>query len=118
MTQLDDALRGIREHEGVEHLLLVGRDGLLIREAGESSAFAAETVAAMIPGLASACSALSRATEQGPFTTAVLEFASGVVVIAPLSAEVLLAVVLRAGVGFAALLRTLRRERDHLAGLL
>jgi predicted regulator of Ras-like GTPase activity (Roadblock/LC7/MglB family) len=118
MTQLDDALRGIREHEGVEHLLLVGRDGLLIRDAGERSGIAAETVAAMIPGLANACSALTRATEQGPFTTAVLEFASGVVVIAPLSAEVLLAVVLRAGVGFAALLRTLRRERDHLAGLL
>ena len=118
MTQLDDALRGIREHDGVEHLLLVGRDGLLIRDSGERDGFPAETVAAMIPGLASASSALSRATEQGAFATAVLEFASGVVVVAPLSSEVLLAVVLRAGVGFAALLRTLRRERDHLAALL
>jgi hypothetical protein len=72
----------------------------------------------MIPGLASACTALTRATDQGPFHTAVLEFASGVVVIAPLSSEVLLGVVLRSGVGFAALLRTLRRERDQIARLL
>lgn len=118
MIRLDDALAGIQSHEGVEHLLLVGRDGLLIRDAGTADGFAAETVAAMIPGLATACTALSRATEQGAFTTAVLEFSAGVVVIAPLSSEVLVAAVLRGGVGFAPLLRTLRRERDNLAGLL
>ena len=118
MTQLDEALSAVREHEGVEHLLLVGRDGLLIRDAIASADFAAETVAAMIPGLAGACAALTRATGQGAFSTAVLEFASGVVVIAPLSPEVLLAAVLRQGVGFAPLLRTLRRDRDRLAGLL
>ena len=117
MNQLDEALGSLREHEGVEHLLLVGRDGLLIRDAG-GAGFAAETVAAMVPGLASACAALTRATAQGPFTTAVLEFAAGVVVVAPLSGEVLLAVVLRPGVGFAPLLRTLRRDRDRIAGLL
>ena len=118
MTQLDEALAALREHEGVEHLLLVGRDGLLIRDAGAPGGFAAETVAAMVPGLASACAALARATAQGPFTTAVLEFAAGVVVVAPLSGEVLLAVVLRQGVGFAPLLRTLRRDRERIAGLL
>ncbi|MBW3628509.1 MAG: roadblock/LC7 domain-containing protein [Gemmatimonadetes bacterium] len=118
MTRLDDALAGIQSHGGVEHLLLVGRDGLLIRDVGAANGFAAETVAAMIPGLATACTALSRATDRGAFTTAVLEFAVGVVVIAPLSSEVLLAAVLRGGVGFAPLLRTLRRERDNLAGLL
>lgn len=118
MIQLDEALRGLQEHEGVEHLLLVGRDGLLIRGTDGAEPSSAETVAAMVPGVASACSALSRATEQGPFATAVIEFATGVAVIAPLSDEVLLAVVLRPGVGFAPLLRTLRRDRDHLAGLL
>ena len=118
MIQLDEALRGLQEHEGVEHLLLVGRDGLLIRGTGAAQGSAAETVAAMVPGVASACAALTRATGQGPFVTAALEFAAGVVVIAPLSPEVLLAVVLRPGIGFAPLLRTLRRDRDHLAGLL
>ena len=118
MTELDEALRALQEHDGVEHLLLVGRDGLLIRDAGDRADFPVETAAAMIPGLASACGALGRATGQGAFTTAALEFASGVVVVAPLSSEVLLAVVLRPGVGFAPLLRTLRRDRDRLAGLL
>jgi predicted regulator of Ras-like GTPase activity (Roadblock/LC7/MglB family) len=118
MTELDEALRALQEHDGVEHLLLVGRDGLLIRDAGAAAGFAAETTAAMVPGLSSACASLTRATGQGPFVTAVLEFAAGVVVVAPLSPEVLLAVVLRAGVGFAPLLRTLRRDRDRIAGLL
>jgi predicted regulator of Ras-like GTPase activity (Roadblock/LC7/MglB family) len=118
MTELDDALRALQAHDGVEHLLLVGWDGLLIRDAGERTGFATETAAAMIPGLASACASLTRATGQGPFVTAALEFAAGVVVIAPLSAEVLLAVVLRQGVGFAPLLRTLRRDRERIAGLL
>ena len=123
MTELDEALRAIQEHDGVERLLLVGGDGLLIRDAGgregvAAPAFSTERVAAMVPGLAGACAALSRATGQGPFATAVLEFAAGVVVVAPLSPEILLAVVLRQGVGFAPLLRRLRHDRDRIAGLL
>jgi predicted regulator of Ras-like GTPase activity (Roadblock/LC7/MglB family) len=118
MTQLDEALRRLKEHDGVEHLLLVGRDGLLVRELRGAAAMEAETAAAMIPGLASACDALTRATGQGAFTTAVLEFGAGVVVIAPLSDDALIAVVLRPGVGFAPLLRALRTERDRLARLL
>ena len=118
MTELDQALRALQAHDGVEQLLLVGRDGLLIRDAGARPGLATDTAAAMLPGLASACEALARATGQGAFTTAALEFASGVVVVAPLSPEILLAVVLRAGVGFAPLLRTLRRDRERIAGLL
>jgi predicted regulator of Ras-like GTPase activity (Roadblock/LC7/MglB family) len=118
MTQLDEALRRLKEHDGVERLLLVGRDGLLVREAGDGAALDAETVAAMIPGLAGACTALTRATGQGAFSTAVLEFAAGVVVIAPLSDDALIAVLLRPAVGFAPLLRALRTERDRLASLL
>ena len=41
MTQLDEALREVQEHEGVEHLLLVGLDGLLIRDACASADLAA-----------------------------------------------------------------------------
>jgi predicted regulator of Ras-like GTPase activity (Roadblock/LC7/MglB family) len=118
MTQFDQALSELREHDGVEHLLVLGGDGLLIRHLGEASALAVERVAAMIPGVQAACAALGRAAGQGEFGTAVLEYRQGVAIVAPLSADVLLGVLLRAGVGFAPLLRTLRLERERLAGLL
>ena len=117
MTQLDQVLTELRGHEGVEHLVLVGRDGLLIHEVGDPAVLGRDTFAALIPGLASSCTALGRAADRGAFTTAVLEFAAGVVVVAPVSAEILLAGVLRAGVGFAPLLRALRQRRDQLASL-
>jgi predicted regulator of Ras-like GTPase activity (Roadblock/LC7/MglB family) len=118
MTQLDDALSGLTRHEGVEHLLLLGDDGLLIRHLGDGAALEPETVAAMVPEIVTASGALGQAAGRGELATAVLQLRAGVVVIAPLSSEVLLAVVLRPGVGFSSLLRRLHEERDDLAGLL
>lgn len=117
MTQFDQALSQLGEHEGVEHLLVLGGDGLLIRHLGAST-LAVERVAAMIPGVQAACAALGRAAGQGEFGTAVLEYGQGVAIVAPLSPDVLLGVLLRTGVGFAPLLRAVRLERERLAGLL
>jgi predicted regulator of Ras-like GTPase activity (Roadblock/LC7/MglB family) len=118
MTALDDALNALRDHPGVEHLLLVGRDGLLIRELGEPGQIRGETLAAMLPELASACETVGQAAERGAFLTAVIEMERGVIVSAAVTRDVLLAAVVRAGVGFAPLLRTLRTERAQLAELL
>ena len=118
MTDLDDALRRLQGYDGVERVLLLGRDGLLIRQSGHREPFDAETVSAMVPGLSTACAALGRASGRGDFATAVIEFTAGIVIVAPLPKDLLVAVVLRSGVGFAPLLRVLRGERDALAGLL
>jgi predicted regulator of Ras-like GTPase activity (Roadblock/LC7/MglB family) len=118
MTALDDALHGLRGHPGVEAVLLVGRDGLLIREVGVTDGIRSETLAAMVPELASASGAVGDAAERGSFQTAVVELDGGVVIAASLSREVLLAAVVRAGTGFAPFLRSLRAERAHLASLL
>jgi predicted regulator of Ras-like GTPase activity (Roadblock/LC7/MglB family) len=118
MTQLDDALSGLQRHEGVEHLLLLGGDGLLIRHLGDAAALEPETVAAMIPGIVAASGMLGYISGRGELATAVLQLRSGVVVITPLSADVVLAVLLRPGVGFSTLLRRLREERDDLAAML
>jgi predicted regulator of Ras-like GTPase activity (Roadblock/LC7/MglB family) len=117
MTELDTTLQGLREQEGVEHLVLLGRDGLVVRHAGTGPADE-ETVAARVPGLAAACEALGRASLQGHFSTAVIEFDRGVVVVASLSSDLLLAILIRPGVGFASLLRRLRRDRLRLIELL
>ncbi|HET7322291.1 MAG TPA: roadblock/LC7 domain-containing protein [Longimicrobiaceae bacterium] len=117
MPQLDETLASLYEHDGVEHVLLLGRDGLLVRSVGPSSALDADTVAAMVPGVVSTCTALARAAGRGAFATAAVEVGEGVVLVAALSGDLLLAILLRSGVGFAPLLRELRSARGELADL-
>lgn len=117
MTQLDRALARLTEHPGVQHVLLLGNDGLLVRHVGDAS-LESETVAAMVPGLVAACTALAGAAGRGAFSTAVVELTQGVALVTSLSPELLLAVLLAPNVGFGPLLRELRQERAQLAQLL
>jgi predicted regulator of Ras-like GTPase activity (Roadblock/LC7/MglB family) len=115
MSQLDTALQSLRAHPGVEHVLVLGRDGLLIQHSGD--ALDAETVSAMVPGLAQAAHGLGAAAGLGAAVTCVVQLAAGVAVVTVLSDEILLAVLLRGGVGFAPLLRDLSERRGTLAAL-
>lgn len=116
MSQLDAALDAVRAHPGVEHVLVLGRDGLLIQHAGDG-ALDAETVSAMVPGLAAAATALGAAGGVGGAETVVVKLERGVAVVTVLSDDVLLAVLLAADVGFAPLLRELSARRGALAAL-
>lgn len=118
MTQLDDALLGLKAHDGVEHVLLVGTDGLLVHHIGNPAGPDLDTVAAMLPGVLTATSEFARAAGGGRTSTAVLELEEAVAIVVPLSSELLLATLIRSGVGFSGLLRELRRERGRLADLL
>ncbi|HEU0054349.1 MAG TPA: roadblock/LC7 domain-containing protein [Longimicrobium sp.] len=116
MSELDQALDAIRGHAGVEHVLVLGRDGLLIQHVG-ASGLDAETVSAMIPGVAGAASALGSAAGAGRADTIAARFDGGVALVSVLSDDLLLAVLLREGVGFAPLLRELAERRQALASL-
>ena len=116
MSELESALDRLRGHAGVNDLILLGRDGLVIRHVGTGRND--EPVAARVPGITAACAALGAAAGTGSFSTAVLEFDAGVVIVTILSAEMYLALLLRPGVGFAPLLRALRQERRVIAQLL
>ena len=116
MSELDQALDAIRGHAGVEHVLVLGRDGLLIQHAG-SGPLDAETVSAMVPGVAGAASALGGAAGAGRASVIAARFDAGVALVSVLSDEILLAVILRDGVGFAPLLRELSERRQALAAL-
>lgn len=117
MPPLDTALASLAAHPGVEHVLVLGRDGLLIAHTGDAAGLDAETVSAMVPGLAGAATALGRAAGQGAAQTVAVRLDEGVAIVAPLNAEVLLAVLLRGDAGFAPLLRELSQRRGELAGL-
>jgi predicted regulator of Ras-like GTPase activity (Roadblock/LC7/MglB family) len=116
MSDLDAALDSIRAHEGVQHVLVLGRDGLLIQHAG-SPELDAETVSAMIPGIASATQGLASAAGAGQASMVVARMDGGVAVVSVLSPEILLAVLLDANVGFAPLLRDLAQRHEQLASL-
>lgn len=116
MSVLDDALARIRSHDGVEHVLVLGRDGLLIQHAGYDG-LDAETVSAMVPGVAQAASALGAAAVGGDAGTVAIRLERGVAVVQVLSDDVLLAVLLRHGVGFAPLLHELSTSHAALAAL-
>jgi predicted regulator of Ras-like GTPase activity (Roadblock/LC7/MglB family) len=116
ISELETALLAVRDHEGVEQVLLLGRDGLAIRSVG-SNGLDTETVAAVVPPLLASADMLGDAAERGHARTLVTEYGPGVAIVAPLSDELLLAVLVRPDVGFAPLLATLRRDRDRLATL-
>ena len=116
MSELDQALHALRAHPGVEHVLVLGRDGLLIQHTGDGL-LDAETVSAMVPGVAQSAIALGEATGAGPASTVVARMQSGVAVVSILSDEILLAVLVRDGVGFAPLLHEVGARREALARL-
>lgn len=118
MTELDAALQSVQNHDGVEHVLLVGIDGLLVRHVGGGSPIEPDRVAAMVPGVVTASGSFGHAAGGGDPHTAVLELAHRVAVLTPLSDELLLAVLVRPGVGFSSLLRDVRRNRSRLAALI
>ncbi len=116
MSSLETALQALRAHPGVEEVLVLGHDGLLIQHVGDAR-IDAETVSAMVPGLTQAAAGLGRAAGKGASPTAVLRLERGVLVVEELSPDLLLAVVLAEGVAFAALLREIHGRRDALAAL-
>lgn len=116
MSSIETALQSLRGHPGVEEVLVLGRDGLLIQHTGDGR-IDAETVSAMVPGLVQAASALGGAAGKGAAATVVLRLERGVALVEALSADLLLAVVVADGMGFAPLLREIHARRDALASL-
>lgn len=117
MTKLDEAMSALMRHDGVEHLVLAGVDGLLVRHLGEGDGVDGDRIAAMLPGLVSAADDFGAGCGAGAAATVVLELDRGVAIGMPLSSDLLFAVVLRPGVPFTALLREVRRDRARIASL-
>lgn len=116
MPTLRDLIETLQARDDVAGTLVLGRDGLLV-DAGGLDGPAAEHLAAVAPGLASAGDAMGVATGDGTLTTAVLEFASGLAVVSVLSADVLLVVRLAPDADPGALVYELRRSRPQLTAL-
>ncbi|MBW7933223.1 MAG: roadblock/LC7 domain-containing protein [Gemmatimonadaceae bacterium] len=116
MATIRDLVAAIRDREGVQAVIVLGRDGLVIDGQGVP-AVDTENVAAHVPPILLAAEELGHASQQGGLQTAVLEYERGVAIVASLSPEAVLLVLALPSANLAQLLYELRRNRANIASL-
>jgi predicted regulator of Ras-like GTPase activity (Roadblock/LC7/MglB family) len=116
MPTIRDLVGALRQREGVDAAVVLGRDGLLI-DSETDPQIDAESVAALIPSVVAAADEYGAHDGRGPLTTAILEFAKGVAIVSVLSSDAILLVLARPTANLGKLLFELRRNREHIATL-
>ena len=117
MPTIRELVAAIRQREGVEAAVVLGRDGLLI-DGQALPMFDAEGLAAYVPPIVAAADELGDAAGRGALTTGVFEYPEGLVVVSVLSADAMLLVLVQPHANVGQLLFELRRNRDHMAALM
>ena len=116
MPTIRDLVGAIRQREGVEAAIVLGRDGLLID--GQTVANVdAEDIAAHVPSIINAADEFGAAAERGALSTAILEHGNGLAIVSALSPDAVLLVLVQSSANVGQLLFELRRNREHIAAL-
>ena len=117
MPTIRDVVQALSQREGVDAVIVQGRDGLTI-DAKAKNGVDVDGLAALVPSVVASCGRLGTAAGRGEFGTGVIEYAGGVAIVALLSTESLLAIFVQPGTNVGTLLYELRRHRAAIAGLL
>lgn len=117
MATIRDVVEALGRRDGVEAVIILGNDGLPI-DSFAANGTDTDLLAALIPSIVQACEQLGHSAARGALTTGVLEYASGFAVVANLSADAKLLIVLRTRTNLGPLLYDLSRFRAEIAGLL
>ncbi len=117
MPTIRDVVQVLARHDGVDAVIVLGRDGLTI-DATARNGMDPEGLAALIPPVVAACDKLGGAARRGGFGTAIMEFGGGTALVAELTRDALLAIFFRAGTNIGGLLYEFKRHRSAIAGLL
>jgi predicted regulator of Ras-like GTPase activity (Roadblock/LC7/MglB family) len=117
MPTIHDVVGALGRRDGVEAVIILGNDGLPIASQVATSADA-EILSALVPNVVQASELLGQHAGRGHLALGVLEYAAGYAVVASLSAEAKLLVLLRARSNVGPLLYDLTRHRAEIAGLL
>ncbi|MGH7694152.1 MAG: roadblock/LC7 domain-containing protein [Gemmatimonadaceae bacterium] len=123
---LKQLVEAIVQHEGVEAVLVIGRDGLLVDGRSGSSAVDLDALAAHLPRVLNAVSLLGGAANgdsqsqggRGDLVSTIMEFEHGLALAAVLSSDASLLVLLSRGSNAAPLLYDLRRFRGRIASII
>jgi predicted regulator of Ras-like GTPase activity (Roadblock/LC7/MglB family) len=113
---LRDLTDAIQQRSGVQGVVIVGADGLVI-ETHDASHDHADAIAARVPGVVNAARQLGEAAEDGDLQLALLEFDDGFGVVLRLTPAAMLFVATDRSVALAELLFDLRRHRAPMAAL-
>ena len=116
MPTIRDLVEALRQRDGVEAAIVLGRDGLLI-DSQTVAGLDAENVAAHIPSIISAADEFGNSAGRGSLTTAVLEHPRGFAVVSVLSGEAILLVLVQPSANVGQLLFELRKNREFIATL-
>jgi predicted regulator of Ras-like GTPase activity (Roadblock/LC7/MglB family) len=117
MATIRDVVQALQQREGVDAVLVVGRDGLPI-DARARDGVDTEGFAALLPSVLRGIADLGAAGGRGLFGAAIMEFGGGLAVVSVLSPDATLVVLVARGTNAGALLFDLQRHRAALAGLL
>lgn len=120
---LKQLVEAIVQHEGVEAVLVIGRDGLLVDGRSGSASVDLDALAAHLPRVLEAATALGGATgdgirSRGDLVSTIMEFEQGLALAAVLSSDASLLVILSRGANAAPLLYDLRRFRGRIASII
>jgi predicted regulator of Ras-like GTPase activity (Roadblock/LC7/MglB family) len=116
MPTIRDLVGAIRQREGVEAAVVLGRDGLLI-DSQTSDQLNDEQIAAHVPSIVQFADEFGNAAARGPLQTAILEHQGGMAVICCLSADAVLLVLVQPSANLGQLLYEIRRNRANIAAL-
>lgn len=118
MATIRDVVEALGRRDGVEAVIILGSDGLPIDSLIRDGSTEAELLAALVPNVVQAGEQLGRHASRGALALSVMEFAAGLAVIANLSAQAKLLVLVRPRTNIGPLLYDLTRHRAVIAGLL
>lgn len=117
MPTIRDVVEALGRREGVDAVIILGSDGLPI-DSHTTDGADPEVLAALIPAVVQSCEQFGQGASRGGLSTGVLEYAVGAAIIANLSAEAKLLILVRPLTNIGPLLYDLRRHRAEIAGLL
>ena len=117
MATIRDVVHELGQRDGVETVIVLGRDGLPI-DSFSQNGLDADGLAALVPSLVGACDRLGQAGTRGVFSAGVIEYGNGFAIVSVITADTLFAILVRANTNVGGILYELGRYRTAIAGLL
>ena len=117
MPSIRDVVQALSKRQGVDSVLVMGRDGLPIDSVCRDGVDA-EAVAALVPALVVWCDKVGSAGSRGTSRTQVIECDEGFIIISVITTDAILALFVQPNTNVGSLLFELRRYQAAIAGLL
>ncbi len=116
MPTIRDLTVAIRRRPGVEAVVVLGRDGLLI-DSQTTIDLDAEGLAARVPGIVASADEIGVTTGKGPMRIALIEQEKGFAIVSSVGDDALLCVLTTPSADLGSLLYEVRRHRESIARL-